>query len=144
MPFRILIYALFLSTGMIYVSCGENEDPVIVITDEDIIGKWTFTEIKGSTAGMTDTDNDPQGFVEFSADGTGVSQFSTDLLGFTFAEDQVITWERVGDNQVYITPLDGNLDIWTVTNVGTDMIEASWDVVVGGISSGTINAKMVR
>lgn len=142
--FKLLSYAFLLCIGVSYISCGENEEPIIVITDEDIIGKWNFQEITGSTIGQSDTDENPEGFVQFNADGTGESSFNTELLGVSFIEEHTITWERVGDNQVYIYPGDGTTDIWTVESVSENEIHASWDLSFGGVNSGTISAVMIR
>jgi len=146
--FWIFFVSAFISIS--FISCGENEEPVntIVLTDDDIIGKWVFTEVSAeatiSGVPQSSTDNNPSGFVEFFADYTGMSEFDTELIGFPFVEMHSITWERVSDNQVNLTPEDGVVDQWTVTSLATDAIEANWEIDFGSIGRATIYAKMIR
>ena len=149
MKSKVILFAIFCLSLSVFYSCGENEDPVntIVLTDDDIIGKWVFTEISAeatlSGVPQSSTDNNPSGFVEFFSDRTGLSEFDTELIGFPFVEMHTITWERVSDNQVNLTPEDGATDLWTVTSLATDEIEANWEIDFGSIGRATIYAKMV-
>ena len=151
MKFKIFVCLIIGIGSIVFNSCGENEDPVneIVLTDDDIIGTWTFikvsTEATISGVPQSSTDDNPTGFVEFKSDYTGSTEFNTELIGFPFEEAHTFTWERISDFEVNLTQDDDMItDEWTVTAYADNRIEANWDIDGGSVGQATIFATLEK
>ena len=140
----LIALCLFLIMGC----SSEEEGPTVIPEDFDLISKWKFTrvEVDATVAGLPQSgaDDNPSGFVEFRADGTGFSEYSFEVLGFPLTETANIVWERLRDT-VTLTNLDNGLtDKWTILEVGDNMIQAQFDREFSSINKGTLTADLIR
>ena len=82
MSYRVVFLFLIIS---FLAACGEPEDDNM-LEDFELEGKWFFEVIEGDGIiyglPQADKDENPEGYVEFFADGTGFADFSFVMLGF--------------------------------------------------------------
>jgi len=148
-----LTYLIVFACAFLF-SCGEPdeniEDPgdVNQVEEFNIVGKWTFQTVSGtgqiSGFPQNDSDEEPDGFIEFFENGQGFSNFSIELLGQTIAKQENIQWERIGDLIVDIEEEDGAHEIWTLINANEDMIEAEWTLDFGPTNNAVITMMLIR
>ena len=125
---------------MINFSCGEPEEPMepgpyVVPESFELAGKWEFVTVSGEgTIGglpQSDTDESPEGFVEFYDFGQGISDVSLTLLGRELVKEQEnINWEWVNNNTIDIEEEDGAHEIWTILSTTDSTMTASWFIEI--------------
>jgi len=135
---HILKCSILIFGSLVLVDCGDKPDPVEnnvnIAPDFDLVGTWYFQNVHGAGeilgAWREDDDPSPQGYITFNADGTGYSEFGLELLDNSLVDNQVITWERISNSEVWITEEDDVIEKWQLIRANEFVIEASWEIRV--------------
>ena len=115
-----------------------------IASDFELEGTWNFQTVEGEGeifgSPQMDKDNMPTGFVQFNSDGTGISEFSINLLNQPYSKEEQILWERTSDSTVVVTQSDGDIDNWVLIRANDELIEASWDIIISEGNFATITS----
>jgi len=130
------------------ISCGEPEEEVNEVLPFELVGTWDFVRVSanGTVNGLpsSDVDEDPQGTVEFNADGNGYSDITINLLGFDIGTPQPIQWERIDENTIDIEEEDGVHQIWNLIKTDSTSIEAIWALSFSSLNKADITMNLVK
>ncbi|MBT8189364.1 MAG: lipocalin family protein [Saprospiraceae bacterium] len=145
---KVLLLSMFSFYMISLMSCGSEEQEGPMISDDfSLIGKWYFqhVEVDAVIGGLpqSETDETPEGFIEFFEDGTGFSEFLVDAAGFSYGKDENIEWERAG-SVVTIVEEDGDIDTWNILIADNQNITAEWAISFGALNQGTITANLSK
>ena len=144
---KLIQFALIAMLTVSIIGCGDPEPDVSqgVIADNFALnGTWYFQVVAGdgSIQGVptSDQDSEPRGFVTFNDDGTGFSDFDINLLDRPYGKQEVITWQRLSNEQVLITESDGDEDLWNLVRANENVVEATWEIFFSDTNNAVITA----
>jgi len=144
-----LFYFVGISMCLTLNSCKKDnpdERVIDIAADFEPNGTWFFKSVtgKGLISGVETEDDDPNpgGFITFNDDGTGVAEFSLNLLNRDYGKREEITWERPKNNEIVITESDGDIDVWVLIRANKNVIEADWEKIISPENRAVFTATM--
>lgn len=143
------VFLFLLASSICFLSC-DSEDMVVekeISDDFSVPGKWNFIRISGEATifslPQSDTDENPEGYVEFFEDNTGFASFDVTLLTVDFVEEQDFIWEQPAPDSLILYKSDGKVDHWSILKATEVSVEAEWFQEISG-NTGTITANFEK
>jgi len=123
----ILFSSLIIFSLIQISSCKKDSD------GSELVGTWNVTKVQGQlvengNAGITLTDNNPSGYVEFNKDGTGTQDYSF-TLGLSYSFTGNFVW-RANEDEITIERINQPDLIWRRVTNQPNKQEATFTTVV--------------
>ena len=144
---KLVQFALLSFLTIAIIGCSDPEptgSDNVIADDFTLNGTWYFQVVAGDGmiqgVSTSDEDSEPRGFVTFNDDGTGISDFDINLLDRPYGKQEIITWERLSNEQVLITESDGDEDLWNLVRANENVVEATWEIFFSDSNNAVITA----
>lgn len=146
-----------------FISCRNNDpdpdDEMMVENDLSLIeddfslanSTWYFqvVEASGFVFGSEryERDDDPEGFVKFNEDGTGIYDFQVEIIGTDAYSklDIPIEWARVSKDSVLIVEIEEwerDTFYWDLQVANENVVKANWDLYITSSNFATFEASL--